>query len=77
MVTKLKKLKWTLEAVILVIGLLGAPAIPAVLIWLFLNPLTFWEKLATLVLDAFVFPGGTNCRNCHSRLKRLVTSKSN
>ena len=31
------------------------PVIPCIAIWLFLSPVAFWQKLATLILDIIVY----------------------
>ena len=35
--------------------LLVPPMIPVILLWLFLNPVAFWERLATLVILLIVY----------------------
>ncbi|RLI96867.1 MAG: hypothetical protein DRP00_04735 [Candidatus Aenigmatarchaeota archaeon] len=31
------------------------PAIPGVLLWFFLQPITFWQKLAWFVISAIIY----------------------
>jgi len=52
---KLEEIGESLEVVLLGVVLVIIPAIPGVVLWFFLQPATFWQKLAWFVVSLILY----------------------